>query len=260
MNINQKPTVSVVICAYNEEKYLGQTISSALKCPTAEEIIVVNDGSTDKTKNVLKSFKDKIISVSYKKNKGKGYAFSKGIKAANGQIIVMLDADLKNLQEKHLKKMVKPILKRETNFVLVQLHKKNLLLSLTGQRAYLKELLVPYLSIIKNSRYGLETYLNDIYKIRWGKTVKLSDLGHYLTTEKTSGNEVINKYIQEIIEISKSRAEIQLRKYKTLKKLLNRKEIKSLRSLHKTLNEIKDKEISELADTYFIPYLKKNLR
>ncbi|HUW21586.1 MAG TPA: glycosyltransferase family 2 protein [Candidatus Bathyarchaeia archaeon] len=258
---NKRIQVSVIVCAYNEQEHLGQTLTDLIKCPTAEEIVVVNDGSTDKTETLLKNFGKKIKLVSYRKNRGKGYALCQGIKAAQGTIVVFLDAHLEKLRDKHLKKLVQPIQKQEANYVLayfkMQLVKSDLFADLTGQRAYLKALILPYLKHLKKTRLGVETYLNEIYKPRWGKIVYLNDLVHLVKYRKMPTSEVLPAYLQEILEISKTKLEMQINQHRQLMKILNPKEIKSIKAFRKKVAEIKDKEVSDLIKNSIIPYLKR---
>ena len=105
------PYVSIIIPAYNEEKVIGKTINSVLKLDYPKdkyEIIVVDDGSTDKTFKVAKRFtriKKPKVKVFKKPNGGVASAKNYGIKKAKGEIIVTLDAD-SFASEKALKKMV----------------------------------------------------------------------------------------------------------------------------------------------------------
>lgn len=87
--------VSVVIPTYNCSKFITEAIDSVLNQTYKDlEIIVVDDGSTDKTKEVLKAFIDrKSIYYVYQENKGPGAARNTGIKAAQGEYIAFLDAD-----------------------------------------------------------------------------------------------------------------------------------------------------------------------
>ncbi|MEM4282384.1 MAG: glycosyltransferase family 2 protein [Candidatus Woesearchaeota archaeon] len=89
--------LSVIIPAYNEEKRIGNTlkrISSFLdKKKFSYEILVVNDGSSDKTLDVACRFKNVKV-ISYDKNRGKGYAVRKGMLAARGDLLLFSDADL----------------------------------------------------------------------------------------------------------------------------------------------------------------------
>lgn len=87
--------ISVVIPAYNEQHTIGQTISDtiltmdSLKMPY--EIIVINDGSTDKTLSIASKYKATVLSNG--KNRGKGYALRKGFQHAQGDIVVTIDSD-----------------------------------------------------------------------------------------------------------------------------------------------------------------------
>lgn len=85
--------ISVVIPAYNAEEFIGQTIQSVLdQTYPCHEIIVVDDGSTDSTKEVLKRFEGRIRYL-YQQNKGPSAARNKGIQGAKGEFICFLDAD-----------------------------------------------------------------------------------------------------------------------------------------------------------------------
>jgi len=88
--------VSVIIPAFNEEKYVGRCIRSALSQSLRHseyEIIVINDCSTDNTSKVLDQFRKKIKIFNNKKNIGLPGALNEGIKKASGQFIVRIDAD-----------------------------------------------------------------------------------------------------------------------------------------------------------------------
>jgi len=87
--------VSIVIPAYNAQKTIKKAINSALRQNFLKkdfEIIVVNDGSTDKTLEILKSY-GKQIKIINQKNQGAVKAANKGFKKARGKYVVKLDAD-----------------------------------------------------------------------------------------------------------------------------------------------------------------------
>lgn len=88
--------VSIIIPAYNVEKYIERCVRSAMNQTMKEiEIIVVNDGSTDKTKTIIENMalKDKRIKIINKKNGGLSSARNTGISQAKGEYIQHLDGD-----------------------------------------------------------------------------------------------------------------------------------------------------------------------
>ena len=85
--------VSVVIPTYNRAKYVARAIESVLaQAYTDYEIIVVDDGSTDKTRDVLQVFSDRVHYV-YQDNAGPAAARNKGIAQAGGKWLAFLDSD-----------------------------------------------------------------------------------------------------------------------------------------------------------------------
>ena len=96
-----EPELSIVIPAFNEEVRLPETlslISSYIRGSNREtEVIVVDDGSTDRTADVAKSFRGEINGlrvVTNSKNRGKGYSVRHGMMEASGRIVLFTDADL----------------------------------------------------------------------------------------------------------------------------------------------------------------------
>lgn len=110
--------VTAIIPAYNEALNIANVLEVVTGSPDIEEIIVVNDGSTDKTLAEIKKFKEKIKIINYPKNKGKGYALKQGLKAANEELVLFLDADLIGLIENHLKKLKKAIFAKPNDLVI----------------------------------------------------------------------------------------------------------------------------------------------
>ena len=88
-----KPTISVIIPSYNCDRYIAQAIDSALQQQNCEyEVIVVDDGSTDRTKEILKPYKN-LIRYLRQQNQGVATARNRGIAEAQGELIAFLDAD-----------------------------------------------------------------------------------------------------------------------------------------------------------------------
>ena len=88
-----KNRFSVIIASYNREKYIRQTIDSVLSQTFKDyEIIVVDDGSTDRTKDILQSYGDQIKNI-LQDNQGSEAAFRMGASFANGEYLAFLDSD-----------------------------------------------------------------------------------------------------------------------------------------------------------------------
>ena len=86
---------SIIVCAYNVEKYISKAIESILEQDFQNyELLIVNDGSTDNTAKVVKNYTDKRIRfINYNKNRGLSCARNKAVSIAKGEYILYLDAD-----------------------------------------------------------------------------------------------------------------------------------------------------------------------
>lgn len=86
--------ISVILNVYNGEKYINKCLDSIIKQTYKDlEIVVVNDGSTDKTLNILKKYKDKRIRVINQKNMGLSLSRNVGIENASGEYLYFVDVD-----------------------------------------------------------------------------------------------------------------------------------------------------------------------
>ena len=112
----QKPKykkVSVIIPAYNEEETVAKVVGVVKKAAYVDEIIVVNDGSSDQTESEAIKAGAKVIN--HETNKGKGEALKTGYKQSECDIIAFIDADIRNLTSAKVESMIKPILEGKTD-------------------------------------------------------------------------------------------------------------------------------------------------
>lgn len=86
-------TLSIVMPAYNEEAVIGNVLSQLLAMQVADEIIVVNDGSTDNTAQVVRDNFPQVILVDQPYNMGNGAAVKAGIRTATSDYILLMDGD-----------------------------------------------------------------------------------------------------------------------------------------------------------------------
>lgn len=96
------PKVTVLMPVYNGEKYLREAIESILKQTFKDfEFLIINDGSTDKTSEIINSFSDpRIILAPNEKNQGLIFSLNKGLDLAQGEYIARMDADDISLPER----------------------------------------------------------------------------------------------------------------------------------------------------------------
>lgn len=87
-------SISVIIPAYNAEKYIGEAIESALnQTRPAKEIVVVDDASMDRTVEIARSFGDRVTVLVNAVNSGPGHSRNAGVAASTGDYLAFLDAD-----------------------------------------------------------------------------------------------------------------------------------------------------------------------
>ncbi len=115
--------VSVVIPVYNEEVYVATTVKRVISTGVVSEIIIVDDFSTDGTRDVLKSLekelstsKCKIKVIFQERNQGKGAALRRGFRSVTKDIIIIQDADLE-YDPKDYPKLIEPILDERADVV-----------------------------------------------------------------------------------------------------------------------------------------------
>ena len=108
--------VSCVIPAYNEAKNISKVLKVVCTCELLNEIIVVDDGSKDKTKDIVKEFQKKykqLRLIVNEKNLGKTGAIIKGINNTKNEIIFMCDADLLDFTHNNINSLVLPVITKK---------------------------------------------------------------------------------------------------------------------------------------------------
>lgn len=188
------PYISIIIPAYNEAGKIKDTLENIKGIGEINEIIVVDDGSSDDTSKIASSVEsEKLKLFTLERNKGKGYALNYGIKIAmeKADIIGFLDGDLGS-SSKEVKKLIDPILNNEADVIIakfppakkkgglgfvkglakesvLEMTGKELDATLSGQRLFKKEVLKKFDEIPFG--YGVEVGMT-IDILKYGYTIK----------------------------------------------------------------------------------------
>ncbi|HSY49373.1 MAG TPA: glycosyltransferase family 2 protein [Thermoanaerobaculia bacterium] len=103
--------ISAIIAAYNEEKTIAEVLGVLAKSALIDEIIVVSDGSTDRTVEIARSFD--LTTIALRENRGKGYAMRVGVEYARHDVLFFVDGDMFNLTDEHIASLIRPVLRDE---------------------------------------------------------------------------------------------------------------------------------------------------
>lgn len=158
--------ISCVICAYNEAPRIADVLAVATTHPLIHEVIVVDDGSTDGTAEIVKKFHSAKL-ISYPENRGKSFALATGVAAATCDLLMLLDADLKGLDAEHIASLAEPVLSGVAE-ISMSLRQNSLFVFrfigldfVSGERVIRKARLIELLNEIQGlPRFGIEVFMN----------------------------------------------------------------------------------------------------
>lgn len=108
--------LSVIVPVYNEEQTVAKVLKKLLKVRLVNEVIVINDGSTDKTKRILSHLKHRKLKVFHKTNGGKGSAIWVGLEKVTGDFVLIQDADLE-YDPLDIPQLLKPIKNKKAKVI-----------------------------------------------------------------------------------------------------------------------------------------------
>ncbi len=204
-------TITAIIPAFDEEKTVADVLTCVTTSGLIDEVICINDASSDGTREILNSFKESVRIKHLKINKGKGYAIAEGVNMAKGDIVIFLDADLINFSKTHIKMLLEPVLHKgyvgTVGFITGFPPKRWKYIfsqSIGGQRVYYKKDLIKHLPEMKKSRFGIEILLNDLFEKKKIKKVILKNLDHLLKHEKYKGTKMIKETVKEVREVGQT--------------------------------------------------------
>ncbi len=184
--------ISAIISAYNEAARIGAVLEPLLAAPSVAEIIVVDDGSFDGTGDVAQRYGVKVVRLP--ENQGKGAAMAAGVRAAQGDTLLFLDADLTGLTAQHVEDLVRAYGAGDAEMVIAVFRKgraatdfsQRLVPFLSGQRIMPRHLWEKAEALVQISDFGIETALTKLaFREGWRqKTVVWEGVSHVRKEEK----------------------------------------------------------------------------
>lgn len=158
--------ISCVICAYNEAPRIGAVLAVVAKHPLIDQVIVVDDGSTDATAEVARGFPGVEV-IECPVNRGKSIAMATGVARTRNDLLMLLDADLKGLTAQDVCALALPVLEGVAE-VSLSLRSNSLAIFrligldfVSGERVLRKKLLADALSELHRlPRFGVEVFMN----------------------------------------------------------------------------------------------------
>lgn len=183
--------VTAVIPAYNEEQTIAGVVNCVKGIDKIKKVIVVSDGSTDRTAEIAKKCGAEVIELN--ENIGKGGAIKAGINECGTEVILFLDADLIGLTKKHVLDLIEPVISDKADMT-IGIFKNGRMVTdlaqkvtpyLSGQRAIKKSIIdrIPNMDI---TRYGVEVALTKYVDKSSARVleVDLPDMTHITKEEK----------------------------------------------------------------------------
>ena len=164
--------LTCIIPAYNEGCRIADVLKVVTTHPLVDEVIVVDDGSTDDTAKVAARF-GAVRVISKRTNQGKSRAVCDGIRSSRGSILLLLDADLAGLSRQHLTDLIAPVAEGTADFSISL--RGNALLPwkwigldyVSGERVVHRDVFIGQLEAMEAlPGFGLEVYMNGLVVMR----------------------------------------------------------------------------------------------
>ncbi|MFA6158819.1 MAG: glycosyltransferase family 2 protein [Candidatus Paceibacterota bacterium] len=168
----KKISVSCIIPAYNEGERIARVLDAVVGNPDVSEIIVVDDGSRDRTLEIVRRYEG-VTLVVHEKNKGKSAAICTGIERATGEYLLFLDADLIGLTSDDVSRLVESVVSGRANISISYRGNSPRLWKIvgfdyiSGERVMRRDFVAGHTDeILALPRFGLEVFMNSLVVAR----------------------------------------------------------------------------------------------
>lgn len=159
--------VSCIIPAYNEGPRISSVLDIVTNCPSIDEVIVINDASTDNTEALVEKYKS-VTLLNQPVNKGKTKAVLLGLKKAKNEVVVTIDADLVGLSVQAVEDLIEPVLNNKAGITIslrsnsLDIYKALNMDFVSGERAFNKNILLSKEKELEElPNFGLEVFMNE---------------------------------------------------------------------------------------------------
>lgn len=157
--------VAAIIPAYNEERTVADVVTAVKGADVADEVIVVDDGSSDRTAEEARRAGARVVSLP--RNVGKGGAMKAGANHTSAEVLLFVDADLTGLTRAHLVALVEPVVSERCDMTVGLFDEgrfatdmaQKLAPSLSGQRA-VRRSLIDNIPKLEETGYGVERVIS----------------------------------------------------------------------------------------------------
>jgi glycosyltransferase involved in cell wall biosynthesis len=221
MTKNPVPAVAAIIAAYNEEPTIGPIVKTLVASKLFRDVIVISDGSTDRTSDIARAGGASLVHQFPWKH-GKGAAMMHGVSHTDAPLLFFIDADLKGLNENHLKKILEPVIKgklamcvgiRDRGKLGMKISKHMPLIG--GERAMSRKIFEDIPDKFMQG-FMVETSMNYYcrsHKLPYG-TVELPGLHIRRKMQKVGFWKGLKEYIHMTYEMIKAMASVRIARYK----------------------------------------------
>lgn len=162
--------LTCIIPAYNEASRINMVLDAVCHHPLIDEIIVVDDHSTDET--AAAAIRADVRVIRLEQNRGKSFAVAEGISVSTGTHLLFLDADLNGLQPEDISALIEPVRQQQADASISLRSNSPLLWRLigldyiSGERLFSRHLVEGRLEELKTlAHFGLEVWLNNLWII-----------------------------------------------------------------------------------------------